>query len=842
MTVASLWSVLDEAGCGKAVGSEDIVERNKTSQGTNPWNYNEMNSAVVKAENRTTLAVDLSIWICEALTSTAMATNHSEPALHLVYTRTTRLLNMGIKLVVVVEGKRRVRMGVGEEDCFRKRRSGTAFWRACQACEDMLKTLGVPVVRAKAEGEALCALLNQRGIVDGVISNDGDCLLFGAKVVYTRFSIDNLDKKQVIRYDASELRGFVSDTEDDADANAAAHECVTSDENSSCVPLGRGDLISFALLTGSDLAGNGLPKVGHKKAMRFIRQCQSDSPLSPTTATIDELKSWARTAALLDGHAANAYNAQERCCSLCCHPGDKRGHERHGCEACGTKPGEPCFAASAGDKFRKALRAKALEMIPKFDPSFVMAAYMKPNDNQVPLTLAGETARSLRMSAPRFGDMMTFPHIIKGQTFVGSREYIKQSMARLLARTHLFNDGNPPSNKGRQKNRLSREQPIPVEITRTLVQNKVPCYNITWSVGATLTDSQGDGIDGYEFSTIEAQTLIETRHPDLVRDFLEREKEEAKQGDAEANRRRSFLREILDKNDEDALKEAGDDAANPRKKGRHLKRAGFFEKKRAIGFDVAPKNVRDTKATGSDDVLKLVAIVDMPQKAKAKEFDDSSIEDESGETDVDETKKGDSYKSKVPREIRIVHPQQDIPIFRPSEIHGGQAPAKCQTLQPDRDLRVPTTSSRYHEPLKQVLSFLRECGHSNCACVLSIQDVATQFCIGKAPSDDKRIEYQPRRKRDSKETMADHSGSNEHEQIKRARQSVNFGGIIETATRAPAGKKDYMTATSIPRVSFSPRQDKMPVLTPGCYHSMVCDMGIQIEVTPLVSSKQVRWV
>jgi hypothetical protein len=32
------------------------------------------------------------------------------------------------------------------------------------------------VIHAKAEGGALCALLNQWRIVDGISSNDGDCL------------------------------------------------------------------------------------------------------------------------------------------------------------------------------------------------------------------------------------------------------------------------------------------------------------------------------------------------------------------------------------------------------------------------------------------------------------------------------------------------------------------------------------------------------------------------------------------------------------------------------------------------------------------------------------------
>ena len=105
--------------------------------------------------------------------------------------------------------------GGSSGDKFRKRRGGAPFWTACQRCEEMLQYIGVPVVRAKAEGEALCALLNQKGIVDAVISNDGDCLLFGAKVLYTKFSIDNLEQSRVMRYDADDIRAVVDD--DDAD-------------------------------------------------------------------------------------------------------------------------------------------------------------------------------------------------------------------------------------------------------------------------------------------------------------------------------------------------------------------------------------------------------------------------------------------------------------------------------------------------------------------------------------------------------------------------------------------------------------------------------------------------
>ena len=43
---------------------------------------------------------------------------------------------------------------------------------------------GLPVVQAPGEGEALCAALNQQGLVHSCATLDGDVLLFGAEQVY----------------------------------------------------------------------------------------------------------------------------------------------------------------------------------------------------------------------------------------------------------------------------------------------------------------------------------------------------------------------------------------------------------------------------------------------------------------------------------------------------------------------------------------------------------------------------------------------------------------------------------------------------------------------------------
>lgn len=183
------------------------------------------------------------------------------------------------------------------------------------------------------QGEALCALLNSRGIVDGVISNDGDCLLFGATTIYTAFTAENLESRKVIRYDSNKLSANL-----DGNSNA-----------SRTIKLSREDLIAFAVLTGSDLVGAGIPHVGHRKAIQYLHSCRSVKHPCNSTTCLDELLSWSDDVATDSNQPKNLClncdddgpsTIRERCCSLCLHPGDKKSHEKHGCTECGTGPGE----------------------------------------------------------------------------------------------------------------------------------------------------------------------------------------------------------------------------------------------------------------------------------------------------------------------------------------------------------------------------------------------------------------------------------------------------------------------------------------------------------------------
>uniref|UniRef100_A0A1D1Y663 Flap endonuclease GEN-like 1 n=1 Tax=Anthurium amnicola TaxID=1678845 RepID=A0A1D1Y663_9ARAE len=76
------------------------------------------------------------------------------------------------------------------------------FTRCVQECVELLELLGMPILRATSEAEALCAQLNIEGQVDACITADSDAFLFGAKCVikclHSNSKVDKhkLQKKQ----------------------------------------------------------------------------------------------------------------------------------------------------------------------------------------------------------------------------------------------------------------------------------------------------------------------------------------------------------------------------------------------------------------------------------------------------------------------------------------------------------------------------------------------------------------------------------------------------------------------------------------------------------------------
>lgn len=488
MTVQSLWTVLEESNCGTPVGVEEFALKED-------------------AKGRSSvLAVDTSIWICEALSSTALSSFHSDPVLYLIYQRSIKLLKLGLHLIFVLEGdKRRISNNDGQE--LRKRRSGTEFVAATNRTENLLRMLGVTVVRAEAEGEALCALLNQRGIVDGIISNDADVFLFGGLTVYTRFTLKDLENRTVMKYDADKLRATVAGT--------GARRSI---------PLDRKDLIAFALLTGSDMCDNGVKDIGYQKAIKFFDACRSLS-----ISCLDKLLSWGEEETKKVVHDVDDDGPSTiRCCSQCLHPGAKDLHKKHGCIECGTAAGEVCFVVTSMEKTVMAIQQKVAKE--HFAPRAAVEAYFCPNGNSIPSSLGSVTSKTKTcIATPDAALLFNSSLILKGSSLSSSQDFIQQTLPPLLARLDLFSSAprNVYATVSNQK-----YQPFPIRIEKTLIRKSDHCYQVIWAIAI---DKQQ-----IEFSTHEFQCLINNAFPRLV-DTFNREQRNKQRGLVELERHKKFV-------------------------------------------------------------------------------------------------------------------------------------------------------------------------------------------------------------------------------------------------------------------------------------------------------------
>ncbi|KAG9089268.1 DNA repair protein rad2, partial [Ceratobasidium sp. 370] len=121
----------------------------------------------------------------------------------------------------------------------------------------LLRLFGVPFVNAPMEAEAQCAFLAQRGLVEGVITDDSDVFLFGAGKVFRNM----FNQSKTV-------------------------ECFFSADLEREVGLDRETLIGLAYLLGSDYT-EGLPGVGPVVAMEIMKEFPGEDGLA-------EFRTWWR--------------------------------------------------------------------------------------------------------------------------------------------------------------------------------------------------------------------------------------------------------------------------------------------------------------------------------------------------------------------------------------------------------------------------------------------------------------------------------------------------------------------------------------------------------------------
>ncbi len=120
--------------------------------------------------------------------------------------------------------------------------------------KELLKYMGLPYVQAPSEGECQASYMSSIGNVNAVISQDYDCLLFGARQVLRNFTIYG-------RRRVSSRNIYIT----------VDPEFIDLKENLTNLKISREQLVDVAILIGTDF-NSGVNKVGPKTAISLIQK------------------------------------------------------------------------------------------------------------------------------------------------------------------------------------------------------------------------------------------------------------------------------------------------------------------------------------------------------------------------------------------------------------------------------------------------------------------------------------------------------------------------------------------------------------------------------------------
>ncbi|NWR48258.1 GEN endonuclease, partial [Regulus satrapa] len=428
-----------------------------------------------------TLAVDLSLWVCEAQTVKKMVGVVTKPHLRNLFFRFSFFTSMGIKLVFVMEGEaprlkadtmsKRNEMRYGPSKKAGAVRTGRSLFKAMlKECLDLLECLGVPWVQAAGEAEAMCAYLNAKGLVDGCITNDGDAFLYGAQTVYRNFAMNAKDP-HLDSYTMSSIK-----------------------EKLGC---DRESLIGLAVLLGCDYLPKGIPGVGKEQALKLIETLRGQNLLQ-------RFEQWKEEFQYDDNPPLVIQRVIH--CSECHHPGSYKEHEHSGCQFCESvkccKPSDskhccPCAwhrwerlkqANAVEDSIRK--KAKSCEGFPF---SEVIQEFLV-NKNKL-----------INIKEYRRPNLLSF-QLFASEKMEWTKHYACKKLLALLTRYDMIQ---------RKSGYIDSKQLQAIRIVKTRVKNGIPCFEIEWQKPEHYVDPEDEPVELFVV-TVEEESLFQAAYPDIV--------------------------------------------------------------------------------------------------------------------------------------------------------------------------------------------------------------------------------------------------------------------------------------------------------------------------------------
>ncbi|XP_057780679.1 flap endonuclease GEN-like 1 [Salvia miltiorrhiza] len=393
------------------------------------------------------VAVDLSYWIVQH--ETAIKGYTRNPHIRITFFRTVNLFSkFGAYPVFVLDGtpsplKSQARImrffrssgialsSLPEVEKGVSVERNRAFKKCIEECVELLELLGMPILKAKGEAEALCAQLNREGLVDACITADSDAFLYGAQCVVKRIQPNSKEP----------------------------FECYNISDIETGLGLRRNHLIAVSLMVGSDHDLNGIIGIGLETAVRFVKIFSEDDILN-------RLHDVARGEPLvIEGHNSAEDVSASSCndkssklrvphCSHCGHPGNKKAHLKFSCEHCDSTAGQSCCHKPVGFKCScTSCDLDREEKAKKKDASWKLTVCRKiaseenfPNDEIIQMYLSNrhgiDDKPHLRWASPN--TEMLVDYLAYRQHWEPS--YVRQRILPMLSTLYLRDMASSPTN------------------------------------------------------------------------------------------------------------------------------------------------------------------------------------------------------------------------------------------------------------------------------------------------------------------------------------------------------------------------------------------------------------
>ncbi|XP_021057895.1 flap endonuclease GEN homolog 1 [Mus pahari] len=427
-----------------------------------------------------TIAVDLSLWVCEAQTVKKMTGTVMKPHLRNLFFRTSYLTQMNVKLVFVMEGEppklkadvisKRTQTRYGPPGKSRSQKTGRSHFKSVlRECLEMLECLGMPWVQAAGEAEAMCAYLNASGHVDGCLTNDGDAFLYGAQTVYRNFTMNTKDPHV---------------------------DCYTISSIKSKLGLDQDALVGLAVLLGCDYLPKGVPGVGKEQALKLLQILKGQSLLQRFNQWIEEpCYSVPQPAAKKVLH-----------CSVCSHPGSPKDHERNGCILCKSdKYCEPHdYEYLCPCEWHQTDHSSQLNEIENNIKKKACSCEGFPFHEVIQEFLLNKN-KMLKPITYQRPDLLLFQRFTV-QKMEWPSHYACEKLLVLLTRYDMIE---------RKRGRKTPSQLQPIRIVKPRVRNGVHCLEIEWEKPEhyVVEDTEPGDLN---LLTIEEASLFEAAYPDVV--------------------------------------------------------------------------------------------------------------------------------------------------------------------------------------------------------------------------------------------------------------------------------------------------------------------------------------